>query len=119
MRPFIIREADGKAYAPDGRRAYPFVCRCGHTGYACLSMAMEYGLNTGCGSCFKCHTFLHLEMARDGESMKAVPHKHYLWKLRGSRDSPLFDPKFVSPRTRARRTLHRARKRKLFVRASC
>jgi len=73
-RNFIIEEHDGKFFAPDGRRAFPFTCpNCGHEAYAAQSLLMDMGMNLGGGFCSKCETSLDLRMTPDldGDSMDA------------------------------------------------
>ena len=56
-----------KFVTQNGRRRYPCdCCVCGHTFYAAQSFMMQdFNINSGCGSCPECDTFLHLEMDPD------------------------------------------------------
>lgn len=52
------------------KESYEFTCvTCGYEQMAAPSIVMELGINSGHGSCLNCNTFLHLEIAPNGEFM--------------------------------------------------
>ncbi len=61
--------------------ALPFECpACGQRLAARLSWAMQGGLNSGHGTCTRCNTFLHLEVAPEGGRMIAQRWSEYHWQ---------------------------------------
>lgn len=64
----------------DNRERYKVVCsECENTFYACKSIAQECGmLNSGCGSCPKCKTFLNLTYDEKSNEMKSVNWNDFL-----------------------------------------
>lgn len=78
MKTFTAIEKDGKHFAPDGRRAYPFACfKCGHGAFAAKSLCMtEFGINSGFAQCSKCGAYLTLKMVPDldGDRMETEQH---------------------------------------------
>lgn len=64
---------------------YHFVCPCGHEQHARPSMAMQFGLNTGHGTCKKCNMFLHLEiLLPSNDAMKAEEYDPWLARLKAA-----------------------------------
>ena len=65
------------------KERYNFTCpNCLYEQSATPSLFMQMGYNSGCGSCFNCDMFLHLEISPDlnGSRMTAVPWDEYLAK---------------------------------------
>ena len=64
---------------------YNFTCpNCLYEQSATPSISMYVGRNSGCGSCFNCDVFLHLEIVPDmhGTEMKAILWENWLDKER-------------------------------------
>lgn len=65
------------------KERYNFTCpNCMFEQSAVPSLFMNMGHNSGCGSCFNCDVFLHLEIVPDinGTTMKALLWGEYLNK---------------------------------------
>ncbi len=67
---------------------YPLeCCVCGAALSVAPSISMQFGINTGHGTCLRCQTFLHLEIAEGGGFMVSEPWDDYAAREQGSKSS--------------------------------
>ncbi|PJI06595.1 MULTISPECIES: hypothetical protein [Clostridium] len=63
----------------DEKRFKTVCSECGHTFYACKSIAQELGLlDAGHGSCPECKTFLNLTFDKNNNETKTIAWNKYL-----------------------------------------
>lgn len=59
-------------------KRYKGICpTCGKEMWICMSIAMKLGINTGCGRCPECNTFLHMTFNQEHQEMDLERFEDY------------------------------------------